>query len=1013
MVDIGVQWSVTPLGVTTVPEPGSGALAALALLLTLFTAAAVRARFAALGRCALVAMLSMAGFAGGAQAEDLSSSVEIVRGGLLLNRSVGTFDAQITVTNRSTHTLAGPLSLALESATPANVALYNSYGRTASGADYVVLPLPTGTLAPGASVATTVRLLTYGQSVGATVFSVQGTRLTAANSAQVTVSAVYAAGVVAAGETPVGAGWEVSVDGAVRGVTDAAGRLALTVPVSANVVGVVRAPSEGGSAVLPPLAVGSTTSIKVIVDEGKEIGAGSLVRLEQAQQGVLLRSAPTVTLRFFKNEKAVKLVGLDNVNLVDVLGNYSNLGALFTLQDDGGINASGAAFMQALAGKAGRLRLEVGGSDAAGAVHVAAVAFYLADYRVRVQLVAPPSNLALSLAGVRVTASVLNSEVRFVAQSDASGYILLPDVPAGSLSFSGGTTAGGISYVASGSAAINRNTLVRLTLRGPADVLANVSPISAQPLPANAGRAAAAASAERAFFTSAQTAAREADNARVRLPAASRTLAGPTAAEPTSVSVSVAASAQNLIVQSTGQLTVKKGTKKVTLKYTVFTAEYPQYVLQQSIFNDVWSVSALSAAGAPLVDITRQINSQLFQEPVWQGNGSTGEIKQQINVEALAAAADTTLILRATSVNIGDSLLTTVVNATLDTTEPLLIGIITPGANPATANDGSYYSIPRPSAANTLQRTFDVELTKPTGSVLTTVNVELRSGAGAVLQTVLQDVAPGAAGVAVLSQDDTSAKLRVRVTHDNPASAVASQPPPTRDIAYRFIVKGTAADGTELKDEKDAGGKRSLWRMPDGIGRYSGRDPGGDDWAARGTYNWLVTNSGLIREINDISGEHGRNIGHTTHGRGTDIDAYHFYRFPGAVSGGQNYTELQNDMLAAFGTLTSPPPAAATQAFTRVAAWITATRNGLTNLTALNTVAQINYCSGTATGGVPAGWCSALIRTGTISRTVAGPNGAVTETLNFGGAFANAKVIYRNDHNDHVHVTLNAGQISE
>jgi hypothetical protein len=246
------------------------------------------------------------------------------------------------------------------------------------------------------------------------------------------------------------------------------------------------------------------------------------------------------------------------------------------------------------------------------------------------------------------------------------------------------------------------------------------------------------------------------------------------------VTVSATGGARDVLAQNSAELVVKKGVKKVTLRYTVFTAEYPTYVLQQSIYNDVWSVSVQGGNGAGLFDITRQINSQLFQEPVWQANGATGEIKQEIDVSALTASADTTLIVRATSVNIGDGLLATTATATLDASEPLLIGTITPSAMPAdTANDGSYYSIPRPGAANTLTRTFTLELTKPSGSTLTNVKVELRSGAGAALMTVLPETAPGTADVVVETLTDTTAKLKVRTTISNPASTVASVPPPT------------------------------------------------------------------------------------------------------------------------------------------------------------------------------------------------------------------------------------------
>jgi hypothetical protein len=609
----------------------------------------------------------------------------------------------------------------------------------------------------------------------------------------------------------------------------------------------------------------------------------------------------------------------------------------------------------------------------------------------------------------------LNTDLRFNVQADANGYVVLPDLPAGNLSLNGSTALAGTVYNGSGTAAINKNSLVLLTLRGPQDVLNNVPPIAVQPLAAAAalapglGGAATPRTPERAIFN-----ARE-SQARASLHAQRSLLGRPDApiqplADPTSVTVSATGGARDVLAQNSAELVVKKGVKKVTLRYTVFTAEYPTYVLQQSIYNDVWSVSVQGGNGAGLFDITRQINSQLFQEPVWQANGATGEIKQEIDVSALTASADTTLIVRATSVNIGDGLLATTATATLDASEPLLIGTITPSAMPAdTANDGSYYSIPRPGAANTLTRTFTLELTKPSGSTLTNVKVELRSGAGAALMTVLPETAPGTADVVVETLTDTTAKLKVRTTISNPASTVASVPPPTRDIAYRFTVKATDSAGNQLSDEKDASGKRALWRMPDGRPRYGGRDDGGDDWAALGTYNWLVTNGALVREINDVSGEHGRNIGHASHARGTDIDMYHFYRFPGAVSGGDNYNRLAADLVLAFQTLQVPPPAAATAAFGRVAAWLADTRTGLTNLAALGSVSQLIYCSGGATNGLPAGWCAGLIQTGNATRTVAGQ----PQTLAFGGTFANAKLRYRNDHNDHVHITLNPGAIGE
>lgn len=989
-------WDVTVLSTAGVPEPATHVLVVTVLLMM----ALHRRR---LLRATTILLLGLVLIVS-AHAEDLGGSVQITRGGLALNRLSNTFDATVTVRNISAVPLLGPLKLALTSATPANVALYNSHGRLPSGAAYIELPLADGTLAPGASVTGIVRLIADAQSVTATQFALDGQRLLPGQTAELTVQGVYAAGYAGTQEVPVGAGFRVRVNGVFRGVTDFGGRLRVVVPAGAVDVLLQNAPNEGGSERLPNVVAGSSALAKVTVDDGKEIAADSRLRLDAVRQGILARNANRIALRFMDaREQAVRLAVLYDVQLVDAVGNMTSLGSLFALQADGSVAAVPTAFYQALAGKTGRLRLELSGEDEAGAVHRGSTEFLLADYRVRVQLVAPPSNPTLPLGGVRLSATILNTDLVLNAQSDATGMVVLPDLPRGNLSLTSRVSANGITYQGLGTVALGFDSLVKLRLRAPADILANVTPISVEPLPGGLGAVSPAA-------------VPAIDPARARMSARSPLAAvpAPAAAGAASVSVSVAAAAQNAVIENSASLAVPRKTKKLTLRYIVRTAEYPTYVQQQSVYNDVWSLSVSSAAGGLLFEQTRQVNAQLSQDPVWLADGSTGEIKKEIDVAALTADADTNVILRATSVNIGDSALTTVVGATLDTTEPLLItNVDATSGEIATHNNGSYYSVPRPGAVNTYTRSFTVDLTKPAGATLTAASVDLLDGSGAALMTVLQDTAPGAAGVQVLQQDDTSAKLKVRVTVAAPASSVASTPPPARDLGYRVRVKATDSAGDALSDERSVSGKRGLWRMPDGRARYGTRDTGGDDWAARGAYNWIVTNGALLEAIDDVSGEHGRDIGHATHARGTDIDMFHFYRFPGAVSGTDNHNRLTADVIAAFGTLQPSPPPAAVAAQARVAAWLTATRQGLANLAALNSVAQLIHCRGVATQGLAAGWCMGLIQNGTVARTVATPTGTTTQSLNFGGGFANAKMAWQNDHNNHVHITLSPAQIGE
>jgi hypothetical protein len=148
---------------------------------------------------------------------------------------------------------------------------------------------------------------------------------------------------------------------------------------------------------------------------------------------------------------------------------------------------------------------------------------------------------------------------------------------------------------------------------------------------------------------------------------------------------------------------------------------------------------------------------------------------------------------------------------------------------------------------------------------------------------------------------------------------------------------GRTDAGTEVvSDRKDSPVCFALWRMPDGLGRYGIRDTGGDDWAAQSTYTWLDGHRALVTRVDDVSGQHARNIGHDEHERGTDVDIFHVYMFPGgAVSGIANYLRLQADVERAM--------AGDTPARARVNSWATDTRGRFDTLIAeATTQAMIN-----------------------------------------------------------------------
>jgi hypothetical protein len=457
----------------------------------------------------------------------------------------------------------------------------------------------------------------------------------------------------------------------------------------------------------------------------------------------------------------------------------------------------------------------------------------------------------------------------------------------------------------------------------------------------------------------------------------------------------VTAGSQNVQVNGNHSYPIAKGTKSVELVYNVYSAEYPYYVTQQSVYNDVWSLALTSGSGS-LFDITRQVNSQLTQAPTWLPDSTTGDIRQVIDVSSLTANAGITLQLAATSMNVGDSALTTIVRASIEGAPQLTITSATADTI-TTTNNGTFYSIPGSGNTNTLQRTFTLNIEKSEEISLSNVSVTVIGAAD--LMDVLDEVAiPSGTDVEVLEETDTSAKLKVRVTILNPASTINDAPPPTRDLSYRFTVKGVDESGSEEDADYTVTGRRSLWNLASELpGRYGTRDQGGDAWGARGTYNWLQTNSGLVNEVDDI-------------------DTYHFYRFPNATSGTDNYNRLRQHVITALGvfnadgTVNPNPPADAVAARARLVSFVTETRNGLTALANLASVNRLYYAIGSAGSGLPNGWARSLIESGEVTRTANG----VTVTLDLGlAAWANAEVNYNAVHNNHVHVTLDRPNIGE
>ncbi len=792
----------------------------------------------------------------------------------------------------------------------------------------------------------------------------------------------------------VGAGVIIRVDGVEKGITDASS--AATIPLLPG--------SHTLEAVLPSLAIGQqaitvtagqSNSITVLLDGNRDVIEPSQLTIDELVNGGLPLDTPTLTLRFLKNGATVPMTHLWEVELSSRDPNFQpiQLTPSFHVTPSGTV-ATGDTYIvnNVLSTLESDAVVDVIASDARGFSYEAEVAFAPGLYTLNGQLAAPPSQPALPLGDI-VLQATFGDGITKIVTSSSTGAFTLTQVPGGMLNLSGVTTSGGNVYNASAYVAVdgNQNLLVRPL--GLTDILAGVVPWEITPAP-GAGLARPALG-QAVVQTQRKTGSAETPSHSPSAPA-------------TGARVIVLTASKGLPMTGSATLNVPKGTKQVVLKYTVSTAEYPEYVLSQSHYDDTWTLWVLASSGAQLFSIGRSVNSQLYVPPTWNSAGSTGIIQEVIDVAQLAANADIQLTVYATATNVRDEAAGTMVDATLDFIKTITIDQITRDTVSPTNGASDHYSIPRSDEANTYQRHFDVTYTKPDDVNITNVKVELMAN-GTVLQNVV-DGAPGSAGIEVLN----AKTLRIQVTFGNIASAVPSTPPPADQILYRFTLKGQDSSGTELKSEpKESPQFYALWRMPDGLPRYGTRDNGGDDWAAQATYTWLDNNRALVTKIDDISGEHARNIGHETHYDGKGIDMFHVYTFPGSgcgESGARNYLCLEQSVLNALGGDAT--------AKSNVAAWATQTRNRFDLLLNDGNVQHIYYTSGnitTTTTLTPtsaltptlikldAGWARTLLQNGRYTN----PDNIV---LDLGiGTWTHTndpRVTYNAIHNSHFHVTL-------
>ncbi|GGK05246.1 hypothetical protein [Luteimonas terricola] len=812
----------------------------------------------------------------------------------------------------------------------------------------------------------------------------------AAGTATLAVSVFYFDETTSDGKgEPAGEGVYLFVDGNHLASTDANGQAMLTVPAGTVAVQAI-VPSTAIAEATVVASEGTTVPLQLILDDSKEVTSPVQLSVSGMTGDVLPSTFDSFAITLLDNGASRAAVAVAEVAIEDDLGN-----TLERLTDDFQVDAFGrllppdlAVVANAVAKYPGKaLVLRVMAEDALGFTLLGTQPLYLGQYTLNVALVAPPSNPSLPVAGVQVTYQLMGTGLILAGTSDGAGHLTFGQVPLGNANLDSVTVEAGRYYYGQASFFLPRASQARVTMTHADDIANGVPRFELLSLP----NATSGSSTSADGYDPEIAAHREALHAQLNGYGDLTPMAA--------VNLRVGAGAANEPVSGSRSLTASQGTQRVILRYQVATQEYPYYVNQQSIYNDTWSLSVHARqSGQQLFNIARNVNSQLRNAPVWLPDGSTGYIEESFDVAALTTEGPAELLLAAAVTNVADSFLPTIVDADLsDDPDRLIVKQVTPERLIKTTGDHNSYSVPLQGENNILARWFTLTLDKPDGAQVTRVRAELQHGSGAMPGGQIFEEGPGA-NVQVI--DDTT--LRVRVTL-HAGGTVNTVPPPAHAITYKFTVFANLQDGTEVSDDAISATKRALWRMPadwrDPARRYGMRDSGHDDWLSARTWDFISQHGTLLTRIDDISGEHGRDIGHATHDVGTDIDLYHVYRFAGATSGGDNYNRLRNALIRVL----SLPAEQTANDRAAITSWTADTRERFAAILSTTDAQTLYYAVGSAytSSGIalPRGWARSLLVDGTVTAS-----GQQLDTGLGAWGFPQDRLVYNAVHNSHFHI---------
>lgn len=759
----------------------------------------------------------------------------------------------------------------------------------------------------------------------------------------------------------------VLLDGKPVGVVDASGRFKGETSAGNHII-TVSDKLYGMARQEITLQAGSNPVVQIEIAAGSEETEPLSLKIEGAEGGIL-RGSPSVLRVSLQNVQgtAVSLVSVNaylsgksgGVDLVDDSGGrLASGGTVFEVQ-------SFSAALASLANSSGEITITIDGEDSSGISYSGTVTFRLGNRTVTGQLQVPPSTPGLVLANRTIQLALLGTETTESAITNGSGAFQFENISPGLYDVKMSFIEGGLEYSTFGTITIENDSILSVTPLTGSDYENGVESVTVTSSASARGKLALKPR-------------REAMEMQANSPVRAKSFGNNT--------VSVSASAENTPVKASKSYTIPKGAKTATLRYRVSTAEYPKYVLSNSEFNDKWSVAAVvSTTGKQLFAIARRINSQVSTPPTWTSAGDTGDIEVTLNVESLTVSAPIDIVVALQSTNIGDDILPTTVMAEITPPSVLKVQslrLITPSFVSDQTSD--VLSIPDAGKSGVKVKKAIVSITDSAGNPVkpSSAKLELVSANGSSLGEL---PAP--------TFSPSGAQFQFPVTLGNKLNGANS---PEYGL-LKLTVKATVA-GESVEGEGESALLLLLRTMPEGtLTRTGGRDVGGDEWSRLQTVTWMQGNAASLTRFDDISGEHGRNIGHQTHMRGTDIDMLQFGVSSG--SGTEAYLALLKNVRIAIDKTKSKE--IRDVAIQSIGAYFTAQRNGISTLLGLANVAHVITLDDNNEPDLADHWGKIAFKEGVLTRA----NGTTVD-LGIGEFTPSGEVRHLSKHHHHNHVTL-------